>query len=276
MKFFNWIISLILVLTVSKANAQTERPNILLLIADDWSYPHASFLGDNTVKTPRIDRVASEGISFSNAFAAAPSCTASRASILTGRYPHQLEEGANLWSTLSVKFPNYVSLLSSAGYFTGLSGKGWGPGNFVDGGYENNPAGKSFSDFREFLSQKPKDKPFCFWFGSSNPHRPYNTSSRKGTSAQINVPPFWPSNDSVKSDILDYYMEVEAFDSQVDQVLSMLEAEGLAENTIVIITSDNGMPFPRAKANLYDYGVQSLCLSVGQRGSNNQTKFLNT
>ena len=74
-----------------------ERPNILLFLADDWSWPHAGAYGDVVVSTPTFDRLAGEGLLFTNAYCAAPSCTPSRAALLTGMYPHQLEAGANLW-----------------------------------------------------------------------------------------------------------------------------------------------------------------------------------
>src|SRR3990172_7667576 len=79
------------------AQAPPARPNILVIIADDWSYPHAGAYGDRVVKTPTFDRIAREGVVFTNAFVASPSCTPSRASLLTGRAVHQLAEGGNLW-----------------------------------------------------------------------------------------------------------------------------------------------------------------------------------
>ncbi|NNE76688.1 MAG: sulfatase-like hydrolase/transferase, partial [Pricia sp.] len=108
---------------------QDSRPNIVFLIADDWSYPHAGIYGDPTVRTPTFDRLAREGALFENAYCAAPSCSPSRASILLGRYPHQNECAGNLWSVFAKTFPNWVSLLQESGYHTGMSRKGWGPGD---------------------------------------------------------------------------------------------------------------------------------------------------
>lgn len=129
-----------------------KQPNILFLLADDWSWPHASIYGESedVIKTPNFDAIAKEGVLFNHAYVAAPSCSPSRAAILTGQYPHRLEE---------------------AGYFVGMTGKGWGPGNYEVKGWNHNPAGKSFKNFKLFLDELSGDTPFCFWFGSHNPHR---------------------------------------------------------------------------------------------------------
>jgi arylsulfatase A-like enzyme len=233
-------------------------PNVLVIVADDWSYPHAGAYGDTVVKTPTFDRVAREGTLFRNAFAAAPSCTPSRASLLTGRAVHQLEEGGNLWGFLPSKFAVYPELLESAGYFVGFTRKGWGPGDFKAGGRPRNPAGNQFASFAEFYKQAPKDKPFCFWFGSNDPHRPYDGGSgaRSGMkTADVRVPAFLPDAPATRSDILDYYFAVERVDREAGEIVAMLERAGQLDNTLVVFTSDNGMPFPRAKANLYDGGT---------------------
>jgi N-sulfoglucosamine sulfohydrolase len=235
-----------------------SRPNILVIIADDWSYPHAGAYGDRVVKTPTFDRVAREGVLFRNAFAAAPSCTPSRASLLTGRAVHQLGEGGNLWGFLPSRFDVYPDRLESAGYVIGHTRKGWGPGNFQAGGRARNPAGPQFASFDEFYKQAPKDKPFCFWFGSTDPHRPYEkgTGARSGLKAEdVLVPAFLPDTPEVRSDILDYYYEVERIDREAGAIVAALERAGQLDNTLIVWTADNGLPFPRAKANLYDGGT---------------------
>ena len=234
------------------------RPNIVVLIADDWSHPHAGAYGDAVVKTPTFDRIAREGAVFRNAFVASPSCTPSRASLLTGRAVHQLEEGGNLWGFLPAKFETYPEMPEAAGYFVGFTRKGWGPGDFKTGGRTRNPAGPQFANFATFIAKAPKDQPFCFWFGSQDPHRPYDKGSgaAAGKSAeQVTVPGFLPDTPDVRSDILDYYYEVERMDREAGDIIRVLEASGQLENTVVVFTSDNGMPFPRAKANLYDGGA---------------------
>ena len=235
------------------------HPNILVIIADDWSYPHASAYGDRVVRTPTFDRIAREGAAFTHAFVASPSCTPSRASLLTGRAVHQLAEGANLWGFLPARFETYPDRLEAAGYSVGYTRKGWGPGNFKAGGRARNPAGPQFASFEEFFRQAPKDRPFCFWFGSTDPHRPYDRGSgaRAGLSAaNVEVPPFLPDTPEVRNDILDYYAEVERLDREAGEIIAALEAAGQLDRTLVVFTSDNGMPFPRAKANLHDGGTR--------------------
>ncbi|MGV3763949.1 MAG: sulfatase [Parapedobacter sp.] len=235
-----------------------QAPNILVLIADDWGYPNAGVYGDNVVHTPNFDRIAKQGILFTKAFTT-PSCSPSRASLLTGQWPHQLEEGVHLKGFLNKKFPNYVELLAEQGYVTGHTKKGWGPGTYQLGGYEHNPSGPRYPDFESFFKNIADDQPFCFWFGSHDPHRPYKEGSgvKSGKSiADVKVPAFLPDNAVVRSDILDYYDEIERFDSDVGKILLILEAAGKLDNTLIVITGDNGMPFPRAKANLYDAGTR--------------------
>ncbi|MHB8520604.1 MAG: sulfatase-like hydrolase/transferase [Limisphaerales bacterium] len=239
--------------------AADARPNILFCLADDWSWPHARVYGDRTVRTPTFDRVAHEGVLFNFTFSSAPSCTPSRAAILTGQYPHRLEAGGNLWGHLPDKFKVYPDMLEASGYVVGMTRKGWGPGNFRAGGWKRNPAGPRFPSFEAFLKTVPAGRPFCFWFGSTDPHRPYE----KGSGARIGlktehvvVPPYWPDNAASRNDVLDYYWKVERFDREVGEILRLLEAAGQLENTIVVMTGDNGWPFPRCKANLYDGGTR--------------------
>lgn len=236
-----------------------ERPNILLCIADDASWHHFGANGDPVVRTPNFDRVAREGVNFKNAFCSSPSCTPSRGALLTGQQFWRLEDGANLWSRWPNKFAVYPDLLARAGYHVGLQGKGWGPGNFVFGGRTNNPAGPGVKDFATFLKTKPAEKPFCFWFGSTDPHRLYERGSgvRSGLQlADVKVPPYLPDTPAVRSDILDYYFEIERFDRDVGAMLKLLEDAGQLDNTLVVITSDNGWPFPRGKATCYDAGAR--------------------
>jgi N-sulfoglucosamine sulfohydrolase len=243
----------------AQPQAAASRPNILLIIADDWSYPHAGAYGDRVVKTPTFDRVAREGALFTNAYCASPSCTPSRASLLTGRAVHQLEEGGNLWSSLSAKFEVYPDLLEARGYAVGFTRKGWGPGDFKAGGRERNPAGNQFKSFAEFYAQTPKDKPFCFWFGSQDPHRPYEKDAgvKAGMKPEaVKVPAFLPDTPEVRRDLLDYYFEIERLDREAGEIIAQLERDGRLDNTLVVITADNGLPFPRAKANVYDGGAR--------------------
>ena len=236
-----------------------RRPNILLAIADDWSFPHAAAYGDMTVRTPTVDRIAREGVRFTHAFVAAPSCTPSRAALLTGQPVHRLEEGANLHGFLPKSYPVYPDLLEGAGYVVGYTGKGWGPGRFEPGGRSRNPAGPAFKSFDEFMQKREPGRPFCFWFGSQDPHRPYEAGSGAKAGMRLDsvrVPRFLPDTLEVRQDLLDYYFEVQRFDRDLGLVIETLERAGELDHTLVIVTSDNGLPFPRAKANVYDGGAR--------------------
>ena len=241
------------------AHAADPRPNILFCLADDASWDHFGANGDRVVRTPNFDRVAREGVNFRHAFCSSPSCTPSRGALLTGQQFWRLEDGANLWSRWPNKFPVYPDALAKAGYHVGLKGKGWGPGDATFSGRTNNPAGLGVKDFATFLKSKPADKPFCFWFGSTDPHRLYDLGSgvKSGLKiADVQVPPYLPDTPAVRSDILDYYFEVERFDHDVGEMLKLLEDSGQLANTLVVVTSDNGWPFPHGKATCYDAGTR--------------------
>ena len=238
---------------------RAARPNILLAIADDWSFPHASIYRDRTVRTPNFDRIAREGVLFTHAFTAAPSCTPSRAALLTGQAVHRLEEGGNLHGFLPARYAVYPDLFEQIGYAVGFTGKGWGPGRFEPGGRGRNPAGPVFTSFDDFMERRAKGSAFSFWFGSNDPHRPYEPGSgaKAGLrSEHVEVPPFLPDAPAVRNDLLDYYFEVQRFDRDLGRLIDALERAGELDNTIIIVTADNGMPFPRAKANVYDAGAR--------------------
>src|SRR6185295_7851955 len=244
-------------LLLAAPQAADERPNILFAIADDWAWPHAGVYGDTVVKTPIFDQVAKDGVLFTHAFCASPSCTPSRAAILTGQHIHRLEDSGNLWSQLAPKYDTYPDLLEKQGYVVGLQGKGWGPGDFKAGGRERNPAGPNFKSFAEFLKTVPPGKPFCFWFGHRDPHRAYEQGQGVKSGMKLEdvvVPPVFPDTPEVRSDILDYYFAVQRFDRDLGVMLDQVEAAGRTASTMVVVTGDNGMPFPRCKANVYDSG----------------------
>ena len=235
------------------------KPNILFCIADDWGWPHAGAYGDPVVKTPTFDRLAREGVLFEQAYISSPSCTPSRSAILTGQQIWRLEESANLWSTLQTKFAVYPDLLEEAGYHVGYSRKGWGPGRHQVGGRKRNAAGDKYKNFNAFLAKRPEGKPFCFWFGSTDPHRGYKKGSGKASGMkleEIRLFDFFPDNLDVRGDVADYYWEVQRFDREVGARVAKLREMGELENTIVVMTGDHGMPFPRCKGNLYDSGAR--------------------
>jgi arylsulfatase A-like enzyme len=235
------------------------QPNILIAITDDQSWEHAGAYGCDWIDTPHMDRVASEGLRFTHAYSQVPSCAPSRATFLTGRHPWQLEEGSTLYGTVPARYPSLMDVLEAAGYRVGYTAKGWGPGDYALGGRTTNPAGTS-SGFYAFLDATPADTPFCFWYGTGDPHRPYAEGSGLASGnhqlIDVEVPTFLPDNATVRSDLLDYGYEIERFDTELGNFLYALKVRGRLDNTIVIVTSDNGMPFPGAKANLYDHGVR--------------------
>jgi len=237
--------------SASQPLAAERPPNIILAIADDWGWPHASAYGDRVVKTPNFDRVAREGVLFASAFVSSPSCTPSRGALITGQHFWRLAAGANLHSIWPERrFAEYPRLLAEAGYHVGTYRKAWGPGR-------GNPAGAKYESVDEFFAARPAGKPFCFWFGSSDPHRPYEPGSgaRSGMDlSQVHMYPNFPDAAEVRNDVADYYFEVERFDRDVGSLLAKLAALGELDNTLVVVTSDHGMPFPRGKTNLYDCG----------------------
>jgi uncharacterized sulfatase len=263
-----------------------QPPNFLFCIADDWSFPHAGVYGDSVVQTPNFDRIAGEGMLFIRAYTAAPSCSPSRASILTGQDMYRLEAGGCLFGTLPRRFPVYTHILERSGYLVASTGKGYGPADLSLEGWEHDPAGvplqeKSMevaryvrstdyaANFIDFLDARDTASPFCFWYGAAEPHRPYDygIGAKNGYDlTKIKVPEFLPDTDSSRNDVADYYYEVEWFDNHLGRMIEALERIGELENTVIIVTSDNGMPFPRAKANLYNYGARMpLAIRWGKR-----------
>lgn len=236
--------------------AAPSRPNILLFLGDNWAYPHAGVYGDRTVKTPAFDRLAREGTLYTHAFAANPSCSPSRSMLLTGQETHRLGAAASLYGTLAAETPRYTALLEKAGYFVGYAGKGWAPGTAAEG---VNPAGKAFPSFAAFLAARPKDKPFCFWFGSHDPHVPWDRGVERRERmdvAGIEVPGHLPDHRVIREDIRGYYAEVEEFDSECGAQLAELDRSGERDRTLVAMTGDNGWQMPRGLANCYDLGVR--------------------
>jgi arylsulfatase A-like enzyme len=236
---------------------KAEEPNIVLVLADDWSWPHAGAYRDPVIQTPHFDRVAAEGVLFHHAYVSSPSCTPSRAALLTGQWHWRLGGGANLYGPLPVEHPVYTELLETAGYHTGFTRKGWAPGELGD--RNRNPAGNGYDSFDAFLEARPANSPFVFWFGTTDPHRPYDASS--GASAgipidDIHLPAIFPDSPAVRNDMADYFMEIQRLDRELGEMLEMLAALDELDHTIVVVTSDNGMPFPRAKSHLYDTGTR--------------------
>jgi len=262
----------------SKQEAETLPPNILFCIADDMSFRYLNAYHNTPwVNTPAFDRVAREGVVFANAYTPNSKCAPSRACILTGRNPWQLEEAGNHVPHFPDKFITWMEVLGDNGYHTGFTGKGWAPGKVGNRyGQPRQLTGPAFNqkktdaptpnisnidyveNFKDFLAHQPDGAPFCFWFGGLEPHRSYAYGSGvalggKNIADISQVPPYWPDNEVVRNDMLDYAFEVEYFDRQLGKILEILEDAGQLDNTIIVVTSDNGMPFPRVKGNVYEF-----------------------
>ena len=273
-----WFLMLILLgsCAFDSKNPEPIQPNILILMADDVSFPHMSAYGTTWVNTPTFDKIAAEGLLFMNAYTPNAKCAPSRAIFLTGRNSWQLEEAGNHMPYFPEKYVSFMEALKEAGYFTGHTLKGWAPGNpGMKDGERRELTGKAYNDqklepptsqisnmdyasnFKNFLNDRPKEQAFSFWYGSIEPHRAYEFGSSikngKDPKEITKVPEFWPDNDSVRIDLLDYALELEYFDKQAGLMLAELEKIGELDNTIIIITADNGMPFPRAKGQAYEY-----------------------
>lgn len=274
---FLLIVSITLCTTKAKKEEKIERPNILFAIADDQSYPYASAYGTKGISTPAFDQVANSGVLFHNAFVAAPQCSPSRAAILTGRNIWQIEEAGTHASSFPKEFGVFTDMLEANGYSTGFTGKPWGPGNWQIEGWERNPVGPEYNEllleevptsginrrdyygnFKQFLEKKDASKPFFFWYGCHEPHRGYEAGSgvKAGKNPKnVKFPAFLPDDSVTRNDVMDYAFEIEYFDQHLQKMLNYLNEIGQLENTMVVVTADNGMPFPYAKANLQEFGT---------------------
>jgi len=277
MKRITIVLSVFVLLMISACNKKQIRPNILFCISDDQSFPHASAYGCDWVKTPAFDRIAENGLLFTNAYTNNAKCAPSRASMLTGRNSWQLESGANHVGYYPAKFKTVFESLKDAGYQTGRTAKGYAPGivenvngekRLLEGKVYNDikttPPANGMSDidysanFNAFLGDNKEDEPFAFWYGGIEPHRGYEFESgiKKGGKKRSDidkVPAYWVDNDTVRADMLDYAYEIEYFDNHLQKMLDILEEKGMLENTLIVVTSDNGMPFPRVKAQEYPF-----------------------
>ena len=271
-----------------KGKIEIRRANILIAISDDHSFAHTSFAGSKFVSTPGFDRIAGNGVYFTNCYAGSPGSAPSRSSLVTGRYHWQNEQSGQHASSWMKKYVPFVDLLSDNGYHTGFTGKGVGPFQYARNEQdslwrEEDAAGKSynsmrydvndpldertaggigginyFANFRDFMKKRQPDQPFYFWYGASEPHRAYEKDSWKRNNKKpemVDVPAFLPDDPEIRGDLLDYAVEIEWFDLHLTRMLTYLDSTGELDNTIIIVTGDNGMPFPRAKANCYEYGV---------------------
>lgn len=264
----------------------SANKNVLLIIADDLGRELGCY-GDEDARTPNIDRLASEGTRFANAFASVASCSPSRSTILTGMHAHQNGQYGLAHPPHAQQTFEWVQslpkLLNDAGYRTGIIGKNHvrpksvypygkelGPAH----GDTRSPSGMSEAA-RQFISAG--DAPFFLLMGFVDPHRAGSTFATKDKKNDdyaevrfdpqtLTVPAYLPDTPEVRKDLAAYYQAIARLDECVGRTLKVLEETGHREDTLVIFVSDNGMPFPGAKTTVYDAGVH-LPLIVRQPGA---------
>ncbi|MCC2672928.1 MAG: atsA 53 [Armatimonadetes bacterium] len=256
--------------------AEAARPNLLFVITDDQSAAHVGAYGDTGIRTPNMDRLAREGVRFENAFTACPSCTPSRSAILTGQPIYRLEESGILMGRLQPKFPMWTIQLQRSGYVMANTGKTWGPGILPAAEFPVHPLGKAYNakrapapagispidyaaNFQQFLDERPKDQPFAFWLGATEPHQPYEPGlgQKRGKKlSQARLFPCWPDLPEVRDEVLNYSAEIEHVDQQLGRALEALQRAGELDRTLVVFTGDHGNPLPRSKCNMYDSGTR--------------------
>lgn len=280
--------------TQQSATPETP-PNIVFIIADDMAWNDCSAYGHPSIKTPNLDKLAKEGMLFTQAFLTTSSCSPSRSSIITGTYPHQTDAEQLHWPLPADKI-TFVEKLKEAGYWTAQAGK-WHLGDFVKDRFDYlAPAGTSGFVFKSddnnkeekslkndgsgcqawvpTLQKRPKNKPFFLWLAAFDPHRPYDRAEKRHHIQDVEVPVYLPDNEQVRQDLALYYDEISRLDDYVGDVIAELDREGLSENTLVLFISDNGRPFPRDKTTLYDGGIKTPWIvkwpSKVQKGSKSE------
>ena len=293
MRYLKESIIIALVPTIAIAKGKTnrvgndKRPNVLIVINDDQSYQHTGYAGCKYVNTPGFDRVAGNGLFFTHCYAGSPGSAPSRSTLVTGRHHWQNKQAGQHASSWMKDVIPVVDFMDAAGYATGYTGKGVDPFLYAQSEKdsmwrESNAAGKPynnilytkvkndertalgisninyFENFKAFIEQKDSLHPFFFWVGMKEPHRSYEKDSWKRNNKTleiVNVPPFLPDNNIVRGDLLDYIVEIEWADRHLVKILNYLDSIGELDKTLIIVTADNGMPFPAAKANCFEAGI---------------------
>ncbi|MEP3481839.1 MAG: sulfatase [Fuerstiella sp.] len=272
---------LLCVLPCSLAFSQ-QPPNVIIFIADDVSWNDYGCYGNPAARTPNIDSLAANGIRFDNAYLTASSCSPSRSSIITGRYPHNNGKAAELHKPISAHLPWFPEILKQNGYYTALSGKHHmtmvsenqksqaRPNVFdhVDNGKTKQNSG-GHANWVSVTRNRPKDQPFFFWFASTDAHRGWDADRQwdpdrygpKHTSDKVIVPPFLIDDEETRTDLASYYNEVTRFDYYIGQVIKTLKNQNELDNTLIFVLADNGRPFPRAKTRLHDSGMKTALVA---------------
>ncbi|WP_182864588.1 sulfatase family protein [Rhodopirellula sp. JC639] len=259
-----------------------DRPNVILFIADDVSWNDYGCYGNGAARTPNIDELAAGGIRFDRAYLTASSCSPSRSSIITGRYPHNNGKAAELHQPISVHLPWFPEILKQSGYYTALSGKhhmkSTSPGkgesprpeafDHVDAGRVKGDSSGS-ANWLSVTRDRPKDQPFFFWFASYDAHRGWDADKQWKESEygpmhraeDVVVPPFLSDDLQTRRDLASYYNEVTRFDYRIGVVVDELRRQGVLDETLIYVLADNGRPFPRAKTRLHDSGMKTALVA---------------
>ncbi len=279
-----------LVVACSQQLLADSRPNFVVCIADDISWDDFGCYGSQCARTPHIDQLASKGMRFTQAFLTASSCSPSRSSMITGRYPHNLGPAAELHQPIAANITWLPSVLRANGYYTAVVGKnhmtresstvGSETWDLINAGITaENHGGES--KWCDTIEKRPKDKPFFFWFAAYDAHRDWEADKEWDAdkygpmhkAKDIVVPPFLADDQATRDDLVSYHNEVSRFDYYVGQVAKTLESEGVLDNTLLIVLADNGRPFPRAKTRLHDSGMKAVFVAHWPAGI---TKTSNT
>ncbi|QEG39191.1 sulfatase family protein [Roseimaritima ulvae] len=267
-------------LGTSEAADRLPPPNLVLIIADDMNWDDCGAYGHPAIRTPNIDRLAKEGLRFKHAYLTTNSCSPSRSSLLTGKYPHNTGAEQLHWP-LPVGSRTFAQELGKAGYYTAAAGK-WHLGDAVrdhfDRIYEASTAGfvlpsgtdgeppkmiaaqpSGCEDWERAFDDRPKDRPFFMWLAALDPHREYTPGALDPPHSltDVIVPPHLPDTPDVREDLRLYYDEIGRLDTYVGKVLAKLKQQGVDDNTLILFISDNGRPFPRDKTTLYDGGIRT-------------------
>lgn len=241
-----------------------EKPNIVFIIGDDISWNDFACYGNPDVKTPNIDQLSANGQMYMNTYLTASSCSPSRTSIISGRYPHNTQ-AAELHTPLPASLTTFPEVLHEAGYYTAQAGK-WHMGDPAMEGFDKIVTdGKLNGDGAEeywvnLLQGRPKDQPFFMWMAAIDAHRIWGPNQFSGTHDpdQITfIPPFMVDSANTRKDFAQYYDEVYRFDYYIGEVVKELKAQGVYDNTLILVMADNGRPFPRCKTRVYDSGMKT-------------------
>jgi len=239
-----------------------DKPNFIVIIADDVSLDDFGCYGNSQVKTPNIDRLAASGLKFNNFFLTASSSSPSRNSIITGRYPHNTG-GAELHMEPPEYMVSFPEVLKKNGYYTAQAGK-FHMGNYARRGFDivndkqgNGDGGEEL--WVRCLEERPADKPFFFWFAAHDAHRVWGTNTFSGTHnpSSLTPPAYLAQGERTKTDLAAYYDEIARFDHYVGLVYKELVRQKVADNTVIIVMADNGRPFPHSKTRVNDRGLRS-------------------